>query len=223
MSQAVATGSAQNERGERSARIILDAATEEFAIKGYDGARIDSIAARASANKRMLYHYFGSKDELYLAVLERTYADIRAAEEALDLTNLSPRAGVEHLVRFTWQYFLDHPKFLAILNNENLMRGQFLARSSRIKPLHVPLVDRLAALLHKGERDGAFRSGVDPVQLYITIAALGFFYLSNRYTLSQIFDRQLDTDSALMDRGEHIVDVVVSFLTHPAGAVDSGG
>lgn len=191
---------------------ILDAATQEFATKGFGGARVDAIAARAGSNKRMLYHYFGNKEALYLAVLEEAYRGIRLAEAKLELGHLEPEEGIRRLVLFTWDYFIRHPEFLSLLNTENLMRARFLKQSSSIRDLHSPLVGLLRDLLDRGVGKGVFRPGVEPVQLYITIAGLGFFYMSNRWTLSTIFGRDLGEAAALAERGEHIVSVVLDYL-----------
>ena len=160
----------------------------------------------------MLYHYYGNKEDLYLAVLEDTYTAIREAEAALDLAHLAPEAGIRELVLFTFDYFQKHPEFLSLLNTENMLEARHLRRSQRIHDLHRTLVASLADLIARGERSGCFRAGVDPVQLYITIAALGFFYLSNRHTLSTIFGRTLDSPEALATRAAHIVDVVLGYL-----------
>jgi AcrR family transcriptional regulator len=196
----------------RTRAAILAAATREFATEGFGGARVDAIAARAKINKRMLYHYFGNKEDLYLVVLEETYRGIRTAEHTLHLEDLPPEEGIARLVIFTWGYFLKHPEFLSLLNTENLMRARHLKRSKRVQELHSPLIGLLASLLARGARESVFRPGVDPVQLYITIASLGFFYLSNRWTLSTIFGRDLNSDNALKERGSHIVEVVLGYL-----------
>jgi AcrR family transcriptional regulator len=197
---------------ERSRAAILAAATGAFAAHGLGGARVDAIAVRAGVNKRMLYHYYGNKEDLYLAVLETTYAAIREPEAALDLAHLEPEAGIRELVRFTFDYFQKPPEFLILLNTENMLEARHLRRSRRIHDLHRTLVANLADLIVGGERSGRFRAGVDPVQRYITIAALGFFYLSNRHTLSTIFGRTLDSRDALEARAAHIVDVVLGYL-----------
>lgn len=194
---------------ERTRQKILDAATEEFARYGLGGARVDRIAQRAGTNKRMLYYYFRDKDNLFLAALEGCYAHIRAAERALDLEHLAPREALARLVRFTWDYFLEHPEFMTLLNSENLHKGRHVRRSPRVPQLHSPLVETLRAILRRGEREGAFRKGVDPVQLYISIAGEGYFYLSNRYTLSQIFKRDLMQERALAARARHNVEMIV--------------
>jgi AcrR family transcriptional regulator len=195
---------------ERTRQKILAAATEEFARHGLGGARVDRIAARAGANKRMLYYYFRHKDNLFLASLERCYADIRAAERSLDLDHLEPRQALQRLVEFTWDYFLAHPEFMTLLNSENLHKGRHVRRSRHVPTMHTPLVETLRGLLRRGERDGVFRKGVDPVHLYISIAGEGYFYLSNRYTLSQIFGRDLMTRKALAERARHIVGMILN-------------
>ena len=208
-----------NSRGrdpERTRQRILDAATEEFARHGLGGARVDRIATRAGANKRMLYYYFGDKDGLFLAALEDRYAHIRSAERGLELEHLAPVRALERLVKFTWDYFLEHPEFMTLLNSENLHKGRHVARSRRVREMHSPLVETLGRVLRRGERAGLFRKGVDPVQLYISIAGEGYFYLSNRYTLSQIFGRDLMTPRALAARSRHIADVIVNALRRPA-------
>jgi AcrR family transcriptional regulator len=189
---------------------ILDAATVEFARYGLGGARVDRIAQRAGANKRMLYYYFGSKEALFLAALEESYADIRTAERDLDLEHRDPREALKRLVEFTWKYYLEHPEFMTLLNSENLHKGRHVQRSKRVHQLHSPLVEILRAILRRGERQGYFRPGIDPVQLYISIAGEGYFYLSNRYTLSRIFDRDLMAPRALAGRARHITQTILN-------------
>jgi len=189
---------------------ILDAATAEFARYGLGGARVDRIARRAGAKKRMLYYYFGAKEALFLAVLEASYAAIRTAEGELDLEHRDPREALKRLVEFTWRYYLEHPEFMTLLNSENLHKGRHVQRSERVRELHSPLVETLRAILRRGARQGLFRPGVDPVQLYISIAGEGYFYLSNRYTLSRIFERDLMAPSALAGRARHITRTILN-------------
>lgn len=191
---------------------ILEAAVHEFTQKGYGGARINEIARRSGANKRMIYHYFGDKEALYLAALESVYESIRSAEAELHLTSRDPVDAMRELTRFTWRYFLAHPEFLSMLATENLLKARHLKRSTRILTMHSPLVGTLAEVLRRGVAEGRFRAGVDPVHLYITIASLGFFYLSNRHTLSVIFRRDLASRPELEAWGEHIVAVVLASL-----------
>lgn len=191
---------------------ILAAATQEFARHGLGGARVDRIAARAGANKRMLYYYFGNKDALFLAVLKASYGRIRAAERALRLEDLDPREAMRRLVAFTWDYYLRHPEFLTLLNSENLHRGRHVRRSSELVALHSPFTAMIKGVLDRGVRTGQFRAGVDPVQLYISIAGLGYFYLGNRHTLSAIFARDLLSARSRAARLRHMVDLVLGYL-----------
>jgi AcrR family transcriptional regulator len=197
---------------DRTRRRILDAATGEFARYGLGGARVDRIAARSGANKRMLYYYFGSKEKLFLAALEESYGRIRSAERGLDLEHADPRVAMRRLVDFTWRYFVDHPEFMNLLNSENLHKGRHVRRSKRVREMHSPLVDTLRGILRKGEREGIFRRGIDPVQLYISIAGEGYFYLSNRFTLSRIFDRDLMDRRALESRARHNAEMILNAL-----------
>ena len=197
---------------DRSQLAILDSARCEFAQRGLAGARMDSIAARAGLNKRLIYYYFGSKDDLFLAVLERTYADIREAEQQLHLDEVEPVEAIRRLVSFTWHYYLDHPEFITLLNSENLHRAAHLKRSERIQDMNSPLVQLLDGVLERGRREKLFRSGVDPVQLYISIAALCYFYLSNNDTLSAIFGRDLRAPKAMAQRLSHMTDLVLGYV-----------
>ena len=195
---------------ERTRARILEAATAEFAHYGLGGARVDRIAQRAGANKRMLYYYFGSKDDLFLAALESSYAQIRGAERELDLEQSDPREALKRLVSFTWRYYLEHPEFMTLLNSENLHKGRHVRRSHRVRELHSPLVETLRGILRRGERSGLFRRGIDPVELYISIAGEGYFYLSNRYTLSRIFGRDLMAQRSLAGRARHIRNMILN-------------
>ena len=197
----------------RNQERILQAATGEFARFGLGGARVDRIAARAGANKRMLYYYYGNKEDLFLKVLEARYAHIRRAELGLHLLDLDPVQGMRRMVEFTWNYYLKHPEFLTLLNSENLHRARHLKRSRDIAAMHSPLIALLRDLLIRGERAGKFRKGVDPVQLYISIAALGYFYLSNRHTLSTIFERDLLAPKSKAERLKHMTELVLGYLT----------
>lgn len=196
----------------------MHAATQEFARHGLAGARVDRIAERAKTNKRMLYYYFGGKDALFLAVLERAYEHIRSEEQQLRLTDLEPVAGVTELVVFTWNYYLAHPEFMTLLNSENLHRAIHLKRSHKIQAMHSPLIATLGKVLERGASSGEFRAHVDPVQLYVSIAALGYFYLSNNHTLSTIFGRDLMAARAKAVRLAHIKALVLGYLRPEAGA-----
>jgi len=197
---------------DRTQQSILAAATAEFAAHGFGGARIEAIAERAGVNKRLIYYYFDGKDELFLAVLEQTYADIRAAERELLLEETDPLQAIESLVVFTWRHYLAHPEFLALLNSENMLGAGHLKRSPRIRQMNSPLIEGLARVLERGERSGELRGGIDPMQLYISIAGLAYFYLSNKHTLGTIFGRDLTGKGALDGRLSHMTEVVRRYV-----------
>lgn len=201
---------------EGTRRRILDAARDEFSRGGYAGARVDRIGAAAGANERMLYYYFGSKEGLFLAVLERAYLELAEAERALDLESKDPVSAVRELVAFTWTYYLDHPELIRLVNSENLHEARHLKQSKRIDELISPIIEILRGLLKRGQATGVFRKDVDPVQCYITIAALGYFFLSNRYTLSTVLHRDLSTQEAREAHLAHNTEVVLSYLMHKA-------
>ena len=197
---------------DRSQLAILASARDEFARHGLAGARMDSIAERAGLNKRLIYYYFGSKDDLFLAVLEGTYADIRQAEQRLHLDEVEPVEAIRRLISFTWHYYLEHPEFITLLNSENLHRAEHLKRSDRIQEMNSPLVQLLDGVLERGKHNNLFRAGVDPVQLYISIASLCYFYLSNNDTLSAVFGRNLRAPKAMAQRLSHMTDLVLGYV-----------
>lgn len=191
---------------------ILEAALGEFAARGFAGARVDVIADQAKANKRMLYAYVGNKDQLWLATLESVYSAKRREERQLATDTLSPEEAMRALIRFNFRYHLEHPEFVALVNNENLMGARRLKRSRLVPQLYSPLLETLTEVLRRGQKAKVFRSGVDPMQLYISIAALGYFYISNLRTLSVIFASDLASQAGMRQRQEHVVDVVMSYL-----------
>jgi AcrR family transcriptional regulator len=191
---------------------ILSAARLEFAERGFEGARVDAIAERAGANKRLLYHYFGNKEDLYRAVLLDAYQEIRRGERALSLDQFGPVEAMDRLVRFTFRHFLANPWFPRLLGTENIENGRFLKTLPDIKALHSPLVGQIAGIVARGNDAGLFRRDVDPVQLYISIAALGFFYVSNTATLSVIFERDLTSIAMVQEREAHAVEMVLDYL-----------
>ena len=191
---------------------ILKAATAEFARYGLGGARVDRIAERAGANKRMLYYYYGNKEALFLAVMEASYARIRSAERSLKLGEIDPEEGIRRLVEFTWAYYLKNPEFLTLLNSENLHKARHIRRSKNIPAMHSPFVAMIEDLLKRGVRAGKFRRGVDAVQLYISIASLSYFYQSNRHTLSTVFARDLFSARNRAERLKHMVELVLGYL-----------
>jgi TetR/AcrR family transcriptional regulator len=197
---------------------ILAAAWHEFANKGFAGARVDAIADRSRANKRMIYHYFGDKEGLFVAVLEAAYDRVRSAELELDLEHMEPIAALRRMIEFTFDSFVKDRSFIQLLNNENLYKARHLKKSARVRQMHSPLIGMIGGILKRGEAAGAFRAGVDPTQLWISIAALGYFYFSNIHTLSTIFGRDLADADALAERRGHIVDLVLDSLRPRSGA-----
>lgn len=185
---------------EKTKARIMAAAKSEFARLGFAGARVDEIAEKAQANKRMIYHYFGGKESLFQLVLEEAYLDIRSAEQALELDNLPPQEALETLVRFTWQYYLDNPEFITLVNSANLHRAKHIRGSSKLPASNKKLNGLVQDILDRGVKDGVFRSGVDPLQLNITIAAVGYYYLTNRFTGEVLFEHDYMDPDALDDR-----------------------
>jgi AcrR family transcriptional regulator len=197
---------------ERSRQAILQAARAAFAEQGFGGTRLDDVAARAGVDKRLIYYYFETKDKLFLAALEDVYVGIRTAEAALNLTDMGPVDAITTLIDFTWRYYLEHPEFITLINSENMHHAEHLAQSTRIRELHSPLIATLGSVLERGRAEGLFRGGVDPLQLYISIAGLTYFYLSNKHTLSVIFGRPVDAPKAMAERIAHVREVVLGYL-----------
>jgi AcrR family transcriptional regulator len=191
---------------------ILDAAVTEFAAHGLDGARIDRVAARAKANKRLIYAYVGNKQALWLAALERVYAIKRDAERALDVERLPCAEAMRALVRFNARWHVQHPEFIALLNAENLHSARHLRGSDQVRKLYSPLLDLIARLLAEGARQGVFRADVDPLELYVSIAGLSYFSCSNQHTLSAIFGRDLAAPEAVVTRIAHVEAVIMGYL-----------
>lgn len=212
MPTAIRATEARSRDADRSQALILLGARDEFASHGLAGARMDRIAQRAGLNKRLIYYYFGSKDELFLAVLENVYADIRDAEQALHLRDMGPADAIRRLTEFTWTYYLEHPEFITLLNSANLHQARHLSQSKRVREMNSPLIQTLGEILEKGRRDGVLRGGIDPLQLYISIAALAYFYLSNSHTLTAIFGRDLMSRKARAERLSHMCDVILGYV-----------
>jgi AcrR family transcriptional regulator len=187
---------------------ILAAAMVEFSRKGLGGARVDAIALRAKANKRMIYHYFGSKEKLFTAVLEQAYGHIRSAELDLPLSELEPEEALERLMRFTWDYYLAHPEFISLVNSANLHKARHVRNSERFKASGPPFVGLVKSILDRGVATGVFRPGIDPVQLNITIAAIGYYYLTNRFTSGILFERDFMAEHRLAERLAFNIDTI---------------
>lgn len=192
---------------------ILNSAKVEFAKLGLGGARIDSIALRAKSNKRMIYEYFGNKEGLFEAVLELAYQEIRQAERKLKLEELEPVEAISKLVSFTWKYYLKNPHFLTLVNSENLHKAAHLKRSrEKMHDMHAPMVSMVAEILDRGVAQGVFREGVDPIQLNITIAAINYYYLNNRFTGEIIYGFDLMSPEALQTRIDFNIQTILGML-----------
>ena len=197
---------------ERTMADIIDVATREFSEKGLAGARIDDIAEAMRTSKRMIYYYFGSKEGLYIAVLEEAYRRIRAIEADLHLEDLAPEDALRKLVGFTVDYQLANPDFIRLVMTENIHRGEFLAQSKSIQELNVPAIEGLRGLYERGVAAGVFRGGLDMVDLHMSISALSFFNTANQHTFSLIFQRDMGSPAALIARRDSIIEMVVRFV-----------
>lgn len=193
---------------------ILRAATTAFAMKGYSGARVDSICRAARANPRMIYHYFGDKDGLYIAVLDHVLGQLRGEELKLAMDHVEPLEGIVQLFDFMHGHFGRHPELIHLLSGENLLRGRFLRRSLKARIVASPLIALIAGLLARGERTKIFRPGIDPLQLYVMMAALCYFHRSNAYTLSSIFAENLLAPTWQNRHKHYAIDMVERFLLH---------
>jgi AcrR family transcriptional regulator len=180
---------------EGTRRRILLAAAEEFAAGGLFGARVDQIARRAETNERMLYYYFGSKEQLFTAVLEHAFTALTDAEKSLDLDGVAPVEGVTKLAHFIWNYYREHPELLRLVNNENLHEARYIKGSTRIRELISPVVAKLGKILERGQQAGLFRNNVDPLRFYVTLSGLGYYIVSNRFTLEATFGLDFSADA----------------------------
>lgn len=190
---------------------ILAAATAEFAAKGLDGARVDEIARRSGVNKNMLYHYFGSKEDLFVATLETVYGNLRRRHGDISIRGLEPVEGMRKLISSTFEAFVEMPEIISLMNTENLHRARHIRRSEKIRQMYNPLLETISELLRRGQASGSFRNGIDPIDLYISISALGYHYLSNQHTFSEIFGTDLTAKERLRQRHDHIIDVILSY------------
>jgi AcrR family transcriptional regulator len=198
---------------ERTRAEILAAATREFSERGLNGARVDAIAARTRTNKRMLYYYFKSKRQLFMAVLEDAYRRIRKAEQELRLDDLPPLAAMRRLVEFTCDYHWKNPEFTKLVAIENVQKGKNIARSASISSLNISIIDATEKVLRRGADAGVFREGLDAVSLHMTISALPLFQIANRYTFGTIFRHDMASAEALAVRRRDIVDIVLRYVS----------
>lgn len=195
---------------------ILAAARIEFAKAGLSGARVYKIAEQSGANKRMIYHYFGGKEQLFAAVVEDAYTNIRSQERGLGLDDVPPVEAMKRLVEFTWRYYLENPEFITLVNSENLHQARHITGNKQLRKLQKAYVDTVEGILKRGEAEGVFRPGIDAVQLCITIAAIGFYYLNNRHTGGVLFALNFTGREALAARLKFNIDTVLRLvLAHP--------
>jgi len=206
---------------EQTRRRILEAATADFARRGMDGARIDDIAAASGSNKRMIYHYFGGKTDLFRAVLEDLYEGICETAAGIDVDELPPREALRTFIRTIWTFYRDNPEVITLLNSENLHQAKHIRESQAVRDMQAPFENIIARLLVRGRQAGVFLADVDPVDLYISIAGLLYYYRSNQYTLSVFFGRNL-SDVAEQERWcDHVDHVIAGFLRSPSDALPS--
>ena len=191
---------------------ILDVATTEFAEKGLSGARIDEIAAATKTSKRMIYYYFGSKEGLYLAVLEESYRRMRSIEAQLNLDDLLPEEALRHLVGFTFDHHHGNQAYIRLVMSENMERGSYLAQSKIIQELNVPAIGAINKLYARGVAQGVFRPGLDPIDIHASISALTFFNVSNQHTFGLIFKNDTRSEQALAARRNNIIEMIVRFM-----------
>ena len=209
---------------ERTRQDILNVATEEFASAGFSGARVDTIAERTRTSKRMIYYYFGSKEGLYLAALEKVYGELRAAEMSLDVTHDCPLDAMQRLIEVTFDYQEAHPEFVRLVNTENVNYGRYIEQSEAIRTLNVSIIDVLASILQQGQKQGIFRSDLDPVDVHMLISAFCFFRVSNQYTFGIVFQRDLSSPELRQRHRRMISEVILQWLTQkkPAGDPATG-
>ena len=189
---------------------ILQAAVKVFAERGLGGGRINLISRAARSNDRMIYYYFGSKEKLFVEVLGKIYRDMWEAESALNLEQDDPVSALTQMVEFTMNHYLTHPEMLALLNNENLHKGKYVSKSKAMKELSSPALDLMERIYRRGVEDGVFRKGIAPLHIYLSILALNYFYVSNRYTLSSFLGMDLMADDNLSAWRTWVTGVVLS-------------
>ena len=191
---------------------ILAAAIAEFASRGFKGASMDAIAARTNTTRALINYYFGSKEKLYLAVLEHVYAEIREAERHLDLEHLPPVEAIRRIVEFTYNYYVEHEYFVRLVVAENQAKGRHMKRFPALRTINRPIVDMLGAVIVRGQADGTFRPDADPIDVHMAIAALGMFNVTNQYTFGALFQRAMGAKGDVPQRRRMVADMVLSWL-----------
>jgi AcrR family transcriptional regulator len=191
---------------------ILAAATAEFASRGFEGASMDAIAARTQTTRALINYYFGSKERLYLAVLERVYAEIREAENELELEHLPPVDAIRRIVEFTYDYYVEHEYFVRLVVAENQAKGRHMKRFPSLRTVNRPIVDMLGAVIARGQAEGTFRQELDPIDVHMAIAALGMFNVTNQYTFGTLFQRAMGAKGDVPSRRRMVADMILSWL-----------
>lgn len=184
---------------------ILRAAISEFVSHGLSGARVDAIAERTKTSKRMIYYYFGSKEQLYVEVLERLYGDIRRTEGLLQLSELEPREALQRLVEFTFDHHDRNVDFVRIVCIENIHNGENVKQSSAIRSMSHNVLHLLGETLRRGEVSGVFRPGLQALDVHLLISSFCFYRVSNRHTFSHIFQIDLADDASLKARHKQVI------------------
>ena len=193
---------------------IVRAAIDEFAARGFKGASMDAIAARTDTTRALINYHFGGKEQIYLAVLEHVYAEIRQAESLLDLDHLDPASAIRRIVEFTFTYYLEHEGFVRLVVAENQARGRHFKKSKAMRTLNRPIIERLARVIARGQAAGAFRADADPTEVHMVVAALGLFNVTNQYTFGAIFQREMGARGDVARRRELVARVVLGYLTN---------
>ena len=209
----LAEGPDRSRDAERTKAEILDVATGEFANKGYAGARVDEMAARTRTTKRMIYYYFGSKEQLYVAVLERAYLFIRGLENDLDVEHLAPEQAIRELAGLTFDHHESHPDFIRLVSIENIHHSEYLAKSTVLSGLAGSALDVLTRILRRGTESGVFRPDVDPLDVHMMISAFCVFRTANRYTFQAIFQRDMLAPDRRAHYREMLGEMVLDYLT----------
>jgi AcrR family transcriptional regulator len=194
---------------------IISAAMAEFAARGFKGASMDAIAARTHTTRALINYHFGGKEQVYLAVLEHVYGEIRHAEGLLDLDHLEPVDAIRRIVGFSFDYYISHQDFVRIVVAENQAKGRHFRKSRAMRTLNRPIIELLARIIRRGQAGGAFRDGLDPVEVHMAIAALGMFNVTNQHTFGAIFQWDMGTRGNVRRRREMVADVILSYLARP--------
>jgi AcrR family transcriptional regulator len=212
----------QRRAPEQTRREVLEAAIAEFSEKGFDGGRVDDIAARMRTTKRMIYYYFGSKERLYAAVMEHLYGGMRDAEQALNLAVLSPLDALRRLVEITFDHHAAHPEFVRLVSVENIHEARIIAESPTVPARNAAVIGALTALIRRGEKDGSFRRGLDPLDLHMLISSFCFYRVSNRHTLRAIFGRDLTQPDVVAGQRRMITEAVLRYVAKDPAAIGKG-